>query len=943
MGRGDAKDAVVHALIKALDDQNVDVRKSAAEALGKIGRDAKDAVPALIKALDEENVGVRLSVVEALGNIGRDAKDAVPPLINTLSDKDMSVSCEAAEALGKIGRDAKDAVPVLIKVLGERGPEARRGAVYALGQVGAVTPDVVPALRRALSDLSEKVQTRAAIALAKIGRDAEEAILDLMERLNYPHMREAAAIAICMIDFERFKECEGSIQEVANRPEVYQGFFLGTDRDKIDYLDERSIAIKLIEKAKLQKMLTAQKPALSQDKLVFNMIRHGWLDGVERFLDALEKEIGEEEIKAVVHSKVDDGGWSMLHVACMSKDVELIKLLSEYSEPGLEGPNGVTPIHIAATVSSVVIDALGDDLKEPASKRALDAAGNHKYPAIYFAVLSQNLECVEKLSRCSDTDALRQAYGCALHLKNKEIQKHLKKKLKDKVEGIEAEGEVPAYFTELLRDAVQKKKYLSAQERGEIVSIKSNDSNSDNASLQTSVTIASETVESEVMHKEKSRVARILDGLEIRLLEGSWKESMIKSLGFFATEVSEGKTGGEKQWMTSMVNSFVKLVEQKQEKPLDAAAGKKLSEVLKMVRALHKWKEEEIRSKELEEQGWHECKGMEIFSISIKRHLMRMYDAQVEAVYGPGGLDNLSSEIVAGDALGEKGVEDFCLEIARNMPPGVGVVLEVAVKSAVGYIEENNIKDVKKIAQIFGMCGKGLLSCIAEEAANEFEAIVGSEQWSGIYRKGSNDDVVQPRKIYALGGSVAEEIVGVISNRENKEFWKEDGRSIEQKILDAVYRNCGGELGVEHRKTEDFSSALAGVGKKIKKVLFKDTAEIFEDGKARCKRSIVHNRGVVLVPEAVWNERGVTVRKMLDMASYLLLSGERAQDIEAGQLKYGVRFTLEPSGFRSLLSSTAQREVVVSEYMHINGLEVHPLDTVLRDIVAKGPSGSLRL
>ena len=51
--------------------------KSPPPALGRIGR---DAVPALITALQDDDNDVRRWAAEALGNIGAQARDAVPAL-----------------------------------------------------------------------------------------------------------------------------------------------------------------------------------------------------------------------------------------------------------------------------------------------------------------------------------------------------------------------------------------------------------------------------------------------------------------------------------------------------------------------------------------------------------------------------------------------------------------------------------------------------------------------------------------------------------------------------------------------------------------------------------------------------------------------------------------------------------------------------------------------
>jgi HEAT repeat protein len=89
----------VNGLVRRLQSQEADVRISAADALGQIGPEAKEAVPALIAALKDQEVDVRSSAAYALGRIG---PDAVPALIAALKDHNVFVRSSAADALRKI-------------------------------------------------------------------------------------------------------------------------------------------------------------------------------------------------------------------------------------------------------------------------------------------------------------------------------------------------------------------------------------------------------------------------------------------------------------------------------------------------------------------------------------------------------------------------------------------------------------------------------------------------------------------------------------------------------------------------------------------------------------------------------------------------------------------------------------------------------------------------
>jgi HEAT repeat protein len=80
----------VAQLVKQLGDKRADIRAAAADALGKRGKQAKDAVPALMKAVKDANDEVRDAAADALGRIGPDAEEAVHVLTEALADKQPS-------------------------------------------------------------------------------------------------------------------------------------------------------------------------------------------------------------------------------------------------------------------------------------------------------------------------------------------------------------------------------------------------------------------------------------------------------------------------------------------------------------------------------------------------------------------------------------------------------------------------------------------------------------------------------------------------------------------------------------------------------------------------------------------------------------------------------------------------------------------------------------
>ena len=118
-------------LLAQLGDPDPKVRGVAARALGESSMDAGVTVPALVKALDDREPTVRLAVALAIakidprnesyvpvltesllvghgpvfvevGRMGADAKWALPTLVKLLSDQRASIRALAAQTLGQI-------------------------------------------------------------------------------------------------------------------------------------------------------------------------------------------------------------------------------------------------------------------------------------------------------------------------------------------------------------------------------------------------------------------------------------------------------------------------------------------------------------------------------------------------------------------------------------------------------------------------------------------------------------------------------------------------------------------------------------------------------------------------------------------------------------------------------------------------------------------------
>jgi len=135
-------------------------RARAAENLGLAG--AARAQDALLKALEDENAEVRFRAVRALGRIG-DAS-VMPTLVLTLNRPDRFSTIRIANVLVARGPDILQAI---IESFDQFAPRARVAALDVVAAVG--TREIGDWLRERLGDADRNVRSRAAKALGAIG------------------------------------------------------------------------------------------------------------------------------------------------------------------------------------------------------------------------------------------------------------------------------------------------------------------------------------------------------------------------------------------------------------------------------------------------------------------------------------------------------------------------------------------------------------------------------------------------------------------------------------------------------------------------------------------------------------------------------------------------------------------------------------------------------
>jgi HEAT repeat protein len=212
---------VVHALEKGMLDRDAEARVAAIQVLEMLRENAVPATPSLVKALRDEDLFVRWSAARALGKIEASRRRAKVPraaaskgvvdgLIRLLSDTDLDVQLAAAVALEAYGGDAGKATGALATASATGDPSFRLAAIHALGEIGepAHTRSAAAQLAKAVGFQEDpRVRAEAARLLGRFGPAAQDSIGALRVALKDPEpsVSRAASEALLNIPTTRPK------------------------------------------------------------------------------------------------------------------------------------------------------------------------------------------------------------------------------------------------------------------------------------------------------------------------------------------------------------------------------------------------------------------------------------------------------------------------------------------------------------------------------------------------------------------------------------------------------------------------------------------------------------------------------------------------------------------------------------------------------------------
>jgi HEAT repeat protein len=140
-GFGEKAAPMIPAISRLATHEKAELRVAAINALAGIDKDSKQLSGRLMEALSDKEWEVRRVAGVALGKLGPDAKNAVPKLFQLLaSDEDRDF---ASSALKEINTAPIEAIPLLMAKLDS---EERRTAFYAVSLLGKIGPPAAEAL-----------------------------------------------------------------------------------------------------------------------------------------------------------------------------------------------------------------------------------------------------------------------------------------------------------------------------------------------------------------------------------------------------------------------------------------------------------------------------------------------------------------------------------------------------------------------------------------------------------------------------------------------------------------------------------------------------------------------------------------------------------------------------------------------------------------------------
>jgi HEAT repeat protein len=157
----------ISVLISQLSHTEAAQRRAAAEALSRLGEEARPAAIPLARAAGDENEEVQEWAVAAMEELGPPSENDLNAVAELLADENADVAYWAATLIGRLGEQGLPATTALCAALGQHRPlNVRERAAWALGRIGpSVGPQAVETLKQAAAESQPRLARVAQRAL----------------------------------------------------------------------------------------------------------------------------------------------------------------------------------------------------------------------------------------------------------------------------------------------------------------------------------------------------------------------------------------------------------------------------------------------------------------------------------------------------------------------------------------------------------------------------------------------------------------------------------------------------------------------------------------------------------------------------------------------------------------------------------------------------------
>lgn len=172
----------VPLMIESLRNSERTIRNQAAEVLGRTGDRSPAVLEVLIKALEDE--ATEYSATKSLARLGENDPAVIRRLAAIAKGSHVKAAYWATVALADIGNNSSIVLPELIECVQRAANDQRQHAVQAIALCGTNAAAAVPALTSALKGSQEWTRKCIYIALGRIGPAASNALPTLQAALT---------------------------------------------------------------------------------------------------------------------------------------------------------------------------------------------------------------------------------------------------------------------------------------------------------------------------------------------------------------------------------------------------------------------------------------------------------------------------------------------------------------------------------------------------------------------------------------------------------------------------------------------------------------------------------------------------------------------------------------------------------------------------------------